>query len=464
MKKRTKLIIGLIAASAGCCIMAACSTDNSPYGDFNMPTVHFDPNGGQFASTDYVTMTDAYPYEQAVKGVKLLEPGDEVRGEKVWELSAISRSGYFLAGWYKERALRTDENGNPLDEDGNLCSVSGKEQGYSYSGRWDFENDLFTVKNDWQYAEGEYTLTLYAAWIPDFSYAFYEETENGWAFYNTYSFNPMNTPEDMAIGVPSLDGDGVAMEYSTKFPQSSGKTFTAAYADADKTEACGEVFSHRGVVDLEHGVSVNGITACYTTWKAGVWFNIYTAEQFLDKVRTDGCYDIKADLDFTELSWSAGLARGSFTGQIVGNGHVFSNISVMQTEVAQTYGGLFGRIAAEAVIKDVSFLNVTYILAVGSRLNPSSFGLFAGELAPNATVENVNVTGTLQIGNIYRTADYGTYNIGELIGNSTTREIEGITYSITCGRYEEGFPEGVTKLNFIVDETTGQISIQVVEN
>lgn len=463
MKKRTKLIIGLIAACAGCCILAACSSDNSPYNEFAMPTVHYDPNGGQFASTDYVTMTDAYPVEQAMSGILLIEPGDDKRGEKVWELSAVSRSGYFLAGWYRERSLRTDEAGNPLDEDGNLCSVSHKDQGYVYSGRWNFDTDLFTVSSDWQYVEGEYTMTLYAAWIPEFSYEFYQETEDGWELYSSYPFNPINLPGDLAISLPSLDAEGVAMQYSASFPQADGKTFVAAYTDADKTEAAEDTFYHLGEVDLEHGVSVNGITKCYTTWKDGVWFNISTAEQFIANSRTDGCYEILADLDFTDLTWSAGLARGSFTGQIVGNGHSFSNISVMQTEVTQTYGGLFGRIAAEAVIKNVSFQNVTYVLASGSRVTPSNFGLFAGELALNATVENVSVTGTLQIGNIYRTADYATYNIGELIGNSTSREIDGITYSITVERYEQGFKDSSVQLEFAVDETTGQVEIKIRE-
>ena len=466
MKRRTKLIIGLITASLGCCVMAACSTDDSPYGEMNMPTVHYDSNGGQFLGSSFVTITDAYPLEQAQAGVKLVEPGDAIRGDKGAPISSVSRSGYFLAGWYQTRDLRVDGNGNPLDEDGNLCSVSGKEQGYIYSDRWDFEEDVWTVKSDWQYAQGEYDLTLYAAWIPNFSYEFYEETENGWKLYGAYSFNPNNTPEDKEIPIPSLDEEGVSMQYSETFPQSSGKTFVAAYTDEEKGQEV-KTYTHDGYVDEEKGVAVNRVVKCYTTWKAGVWFNIYTAKQFYDNSQLNGCYDIKADLDFQtdsetdSVGWSLALASSTFTGQIIGNGHKFTNIKVQQSNASQNYGGLFGRIADEVVIKDATFENVTYILGAGSRLNPSNFGLFAGFLATGATVENVTVTGTLQIGNIYRTADYATYNIGELIGNSTSRQVKGITHTVAVERYEEAFENTVTVLDFTVDETTGQVGITV---
>lgn len=463
MKKRTKLIIGLVVACAGSCIFAACSADNSPYNEFHEKgasvSVHYDPNGGQFNSTEFVTLTDVYPLAQAQKGVVLLEPGIEERGDAdVRSLSTISRSGYFLAGWYRERSLRTDGNGNALDEDGNLCSESGKAQGYTYAGRWDFEhNEVFQVGSDWEYVEGEYALTLYAAWIPNFSYAFYEETENGWSQYGTYTFNPILTAEYKTMSLPALDEEGVAMDYGSVFAQAAGKTFVAAYADAEKTQACEGTFTHLGEIDYEHGVSVNGITACYTTWRDGVWYNIYQVSQFIEHSDINGCYNIYADLDFTDETWYTGFSRNTFTGQIIGNGHTFRNIGITQTDVTQTYGGLFGRISAEAVFKDISFENVSYTLKAGSRINPSSFGLFAGEISNDATMENVSVSGTFYIGsNLYRPASgFNSYNIGILSGNLVKNSI---VYDIACELYEDT-RQGNT---FELDETTGEITISLL--
>lgn len=473
MKKKTKVIIGLAALCVGCCTFAACSASGrtSPYPDLNgngySVSVHYDPNGGQFSSTDYVSLTDVYPLALVEKGIVLVEPGSASRtapedssktSADIRSLSSVSRSNYFLAGWYRERSLRTDEDGNPIDEDGNLCSESGKAQGYIYSGRWNFEeNEILSLESlgsDWEYSKGEYALTLYAAWIPNFTYAYYEQTEDGWTNYATYSFNPENTESDMTISLPQLDDDGVAMVYSTAFPQATGKTFLSAYTDQAMTEECEETISHLGEVDYEHGVSVNGITKCYTTWKDGVWYNIYTAQQFIANTRLDGCYEIFDDLDFTGLTWKSNLSSGTFTGQIIGYRHKLENITIVQSDVAQSYGGLFGRIGAAAVIKDVSFVNVSYTLKSGSRITPCSFGLFTGELSASASIENVSVSGTFSIGTALYTPlqGYNVYNVGILSGNLETK---GIEYDIKCETYQDT----LSMNGFTLNEETGEITI-----
>jgi hypothetical protein len=186
-----------------------------------------------------------------------------------------------------------------------------------------------------------------------------------------------------------------------------------------------------------------------------VWFNIYTAQQLLDNARTDGCYDIKADLDFAETGWTTAFARGTFSGQIIGNNHTLSNISVTQSAVGQQYGGTFGRITESATIKDIAFANVTYYLNSGSRVYPSSFGLFAGELATGATIENVSVSGKLLIGNIYRPTNDDSYHIGKICGNGTTLIN---AENVTCERNDEAF-SGTPSIEVSVGEN-GAVTIQ----
>jgi hypothetical protein len=60
---------------------------------------------------------------------------------------------------------------------------------------------------------------------------------------------------------------------------------------------------------------------------------------------------------------------------------------------------LFGQIAAGASVKNVTFENVTLdVKNVAKRVSEAGFGLFAGLIDENATVENVTVGGTYKIG------------------------------------------------------------------
>ncbi len=434
MKKKTKLIIGLIVACAGCCALGACSSAKGPYRDYNQNgsgvSVRFDPNGGQFAGRDGVTLVDVYPTAVAQKGVKLLEPGSSDRDTSSGSNNAVNstatKSGYFLAGWYRERTPRTDASGNALDEKGVLCSESGNAQGYVYSGLWDFQDDKLTVASDYAYTEGEYTLTLYAAWIPYFTYTVYEETDKGWESVGIYEFNPNLTAAE--LHVPVWNEETGAMDYG-EFPQAQNKTFTAAYSDPEKKNPVAEKLEHDGYVDFEKGVAVGLNVDCYADWKDGLWYKIKTAQQFVANSRINGCYEILADLDFKDLVWNAGLSGGSseFSGQIIGNGHTLSNITVAQTSNSQIYGGLFGRIGATAVIENVTFKDVIYTLNAASRMGGSRFGLFSGNLNESAKIENVSVSGVLQIGNVF--VPYDKYSVGLLTGNLVT---SGIRYDIEC--------------------------------
>ena len=187
MKKYLKLLLVTALLGTALLAMTACSKWEKPYAsadaDGYTVSVRFDANGGMFAGTNDVFLIDVFNPTAAPKNasgkaeISLISPDDSRRESNAFE---VSNTGYFLAGWYRERALRTDENGNALDVDGNLCSVSGKAQGYVYSGRWDFSKDRLEVDPNGSYSSATPTMTLYAAWIPYYTYEFYAwDAESG---------------------------------------------------------------------------------------------------------------------------------------------------------------------------------------------------------------------------------------------------------------------------------------------
>lgn len=466
MKKRMKLIIGLLVACAGTLILGACAGDGNPYGGLNdegySVSVRYDINGGMFSSIEGVNVVDVFRPEDIGEGIKLIAPDSDLRGDN---RHTISRSGYVFAGWYRTRELRTEEGGAAVDEDGNLCSESGKEQGYVYSGRWDFDRDLFSVtEEETDYVRGEYTMTLYAAWVPTFAYRIYiENEEQEWELLGSYMFNPATQSKELELPhwIEGSAGTG-AMVYGD-FPQAEGKTFTAAYWDEEKQEECEGLVEHPGIIDYDRGISQDGVLDLYTEWQNGIWFHIYTADQFLDNARIDGYYQIFENLDFTGKTWSNGLSIGNFSGAIYGNGHVFSNISVVQADNSRVYGGLFGRIMPDAVFENVTFENVVYKLAAGSRQQGASFGLFTGSLASEVQLSGVSVTGTFVFGGgIYPLkkpagVDYDGYSIGLFSGNGATNgaqyeidaeiadDMSGTSYYYPC--------------NVSIDRTTGTVTL-----
>lgn len=441
-------MIACVFACLGCGILGACA-GSSPYERLGGYRVRFEANGGVFAGTPDTTLVDVYAAENVENGVKLIEPGSSVRGSGR-ESSTVSRENYFCVGWYRNKELRTDENGNALDAYGELCSVSGLEQSYVYSGRWDFSSDVFDLED---VTEGEYNLVLYAAWIPVFSYEIYDDSEK---LLGEITFNPLTSSGDLVL--PDYSESTGAMVYGS-FPEKSGMTFEALYSDDAMSEEWTEdTVVHSGTIDYETGVAENIVNKFYAQYKEGVWFKISTAKQFISNSRADGRYEILADLDFEGLSW--GLANATFSGLIIGNGHTFSNITVTQSNYSQNYGGLFGRIDSTAVFTNVSFKNIVYKIDAASRMGGASFGTFAGAILSGATFENVSVQGTLQIGNVF--PSYSGYNVGLLSGDLKT---EGIVYDIECEivAVQSGtsitYPHAVT-----VNKTTGEVILSANED
>lgn len=410
------------------CLCACSDNWESPYDSLEQDgynvSVRFDANGGVFAGTNDVYIVDVYSTENGVAGSDgtvgfyLLSPDDPIRSEGAF---SVSKSGYFLAGWYTDRQPRVDENGNPLDEYGVPTSESGREQGYTYSGLWNFETDLLTVDADGEYSADTTVATLYAAWIPYFSYDFYAlDAESGETLF-------LESVSAIDMDIPQWNESTGKLDLK-KFPERDNMTFDAAYLDAEQTLPLTEkIIGTASFVDYSTGTTATESVEIYTTWLEGNWFMIYTAQQFYNNSRLDGNYLICADLDFADFVWSPTLVKGKFSGKIYGNGYTFSNLTVVQADNSQVYGGLFGTLESGCVIQDLTLENVSFTIEAGSRMQGGTFGLLAGSISSQAVLENVNVSGCLYISDsCYPQSDY---TIGLLCGSGST---EGVSYSIEC--------------------------------
>lgn len=453
MKKRFKLILGLFALATASLVLAGC-TSKTALDEYRKKgytvSVTYDSNGGIYLGRSGVTLMDLFrPTDYTADGngevhIKLTEPTDPDRPTGSSDPITLTKSGYFFAGWYQTREIKTNESGKAVDEQGvelqernGAYYYDGDEESlatpaYSYSDYWDFEND--TV--DYTVGSGEiFSMTLYAGWVPYYEFEYYYRENGAWKLYGSTAFDYKTVNADAGkadkdtIWLPDWK-DG-AMGYSHKyadgsvynFPQIADTTFSAAYTDEECTQKIDVSYRHPGTLDVEHAQAVNRVQKIYVALDEGERYRIETAQQFVEHVNPKGIYEILSDLDFDGLSWPAAYTANPFKGQIYGaegRSFAFKNISATYNNTT-LYGGLFGYVAEGAVIRNISFENATLDIASAIvRSQGAQFGLFAGEIAEGAAVSGVSVDGMIKIGVMSLGEDYSV----NLLANGNT---DGVT-------------------------------------
>ena len=80
-----------------------------------------------------------------------------------------------------------------------------------------------------------------------------------------------------------------------------------------------------------------------------------------------------------------------------------------------------------AVLKNITFDNVTYIITAGSRMNGASFGTLASNVSNQATFDNMTFNATLEIKNSSSLSLSESYNhtVGVMTGNGNVSSISG---------------------------------------
>jgi hypothetical protein len=195
-----------------------------------------------------------------------------------------------------------------------------------------------------------------------------------------------------------------------KVPTREGYTFMgASYDDKGAHAVEGDVIVHPAVLNMENATVENGNLKLYTTWKSGQWYRISTAKQFTKNFSLTGCYELQADLDFTDEIWPTAMMHGSFAGIIEGNGHKISNVTLTQTDNSKLYTGLFGNLTEKALLSNVSFENVNLTVKKGARVPGAAFGVLAGNISAEARILSVSVVNSqllIDSGCYFATDDY----------------------------------------------------------
>ena len=136
---------------------------------------------------------------------------------------------------------------------------------------------------------------------------------------------------------------------------------------------------------------------------------------------------------------------------MLGNGHTIKNVTVLQKNFQKPSCGLFGAVTSAATMSDVTFENITLTLESGTRVTDAAFGLFAGNLAQDASLTNVTVKGKLQIDSAAKTTLKSDCPVGLLCG---VGENAGVTYDVTY----EAVGEAADSVE--ITEKDGQLEIQ----
>ena len=424
-KRKTYIIIAAAAAAAlilGLIIFAIVRGEDSYYSGYEkdgyIVSVTFDADGGTFKGSDS-SIVDLYnPDKVGDDGIKLLAP-DDSRRDKSNSLT-VTKAGYFLAGWYSERTL-IDEN--------------DPSKGYTYSGKWDFENDRLVLDPDKTYSVEESALTLYAAWVPYYEYEIYAKNESGDSIL-------ISTVSAINLTIPEwADGDvTLAMD---NFPERDGYTLKAVYYDEAMTEkVVGQTVGDgtkkviSGQWDEETATSLTPTIKLYTTWQEGERYRIYTTDDLRKNADAEGYYEIYADLDFSEVEWPSAFTNGKFAGKIFGNGHTISGVSIESTSRSRISNGLFSSLEETAYIENLEFENVTHLINLMSVAPGASFGLLTGSATTGAELKNVSVSGKILIGDSCEgLAGSNDYVISTLCGSG---ELDGTSFDITVEKANPG--------------------------
>ncbi len=373
-------------------------------------SVRYDANGGSFTTNaSVVVITDSYNVNELSKNgngnaeIALLSPDDSARGINAFK---AAKNGCFLAGWYAKRTKNDDGE-------------------YTYSEKWDFENDILEVDSSKTYSSEEPVLTLYAVWLPLFEIEFYSLGSD--EVLKTQTLDPTKETE---FSIPAWNKATGAIDMF-EFPVRSGFTFNNAFLDKNGENALtGESFTHPGVIDYENATATDSVLKVYIDWTEGEWFHIYNADQFIEHASTNSNLIIHEDLDFEGKIWPTKLMYGNFTGIIQGNGHALKNITIFQRDNSKVNAGLFGQISDKSEISDLTFENVTFAIERGARVTDTCFGLFAGSVSKDAKLSGVKIlSSTLKIdSSCYFATD--NYSIGLICGAGDPSVVE--TAEIEC--------------------------------
>jgi hypothetical protein len=276
------------------------------------------------------------------------QPGGENSG-----ITAPTRTNYSIQ---KYCIAQTDSEGNVLyDESGNI--KLGDDVNFA----------TYKATSD---------VTICAVWWEDFTMNLHYGTN----FSNVKTVRVSRTE----AGLPNQ-----ITEASVK---QTNYTFLGYYLDKEKTTSVTfpttlDFSEENSVIDV-WGDSLDGIYQVIRSEEDMQSFS------FIDGTKLY----LLADIDMQKIydNGKSFSFPSTFSGEFIGNGHTISNLKLTQSasSTSDKYFGIFKALNSGAIVKDVTFKNVTYTAQLSNRLaSEYCAGIFAGIIRDNATVQNVSVEG-----------------------------------------------------------------------
>ena len=412
-QRRKNIIIACAAVAAVVLIIgvviAIVRGNRSYFYDYNKEgysvSIVLDSNGGTFKGSKS-SIVDLYnPANIGEEGIQILAPDDARRGKE--NVMQVTNPGYFLAGWYTERI--------PVDE-------NDLSKGYTYSGKWDFENDRVLIDPNAKYSADYSVLTLYAAWVPYYNFEIYTNDESGKSYL-------LSTVSAINLTIPQWNDGDVTLAMDN-FPDREGYTLDPSsirYLDdmsmIDSVES-GSKTVITGKWDEATGSSLTPTIKLYTEWFEGKTYRIHSAEELIKNADPNGYYELYSDLDFSGLSWPAAFLNDKFNGRIYGNKHDIYGVTIESTSRSRLNNGLFGSFGENAYIERVNFVDITHVIDLQATAQDATFGLLAGNAQDGAKFKNVTVSGKLVFGDSCASlVDGSGYTIKTIIADGDTSGI-----------------------------------------
>ncbi len=392
--KRLKVFLLSFTLLAILLLICSCSGDEGHYASYDEEgytvSVKFDANGGSF-STGVSTIVDSYNTSlckengDGNKEIFILDPSNkEIRGDQSYD---VGNADLCFAGWYRDMQICTDDDGNLT------CQ---------YSGRWDFTEPL-VIDADGDYTAEEPVMTLYAAWVPKFTYEFYAVDENGdEILINTKSVNPtLGLELDMPIKDASSGrlyiGGGFPNEYineETGVNLLDSMSYDGIYLDSAMTlQVSTETLTHSGNYDPENVSYGNTVMKIYCSFKEGLWYEVNDYKSLKKYITKNNVHLILTDdIDFGGRFWGD-MANSEFNGEITsaeGECYSIMNVALEYSSSSSCCYGIFGSLGSDAVISNVTFSNIVMDVKAGAK-NGDAIGLLAGSIHADAVLTNVSV-------------------------------------------------------------------------
>ena len=222
-------------------------------------------------------------------------------------------------------------------------------------------------------------LTLYAAWVPSFTYEFYSVADDGSVtLIGEKNVNPMENTE---ITVPAYNSASGVVEIGD-FPFLQSNTYSDIYTDAECTNKISDAtITHSGKFNAYNATVEDTTMKIYCKLLDGIHVRVNSADKLINNANLDGIYILEGDLDFSGKYWPEIFTEGNFKGKIIGNGYTIKNVTLNQNDNSSNVYGLFGQISEEASIENVKFDNITLNVKAGSRVNEPKIGIIAGVIA-----------------------------------------------------------------------------------